>query len=211
MHGDLALSLLDHPEAHALRADAEVFPGDVRGGRDHGTRFRKRDLPLFHREEQRGHAAAFVRGPRGGLERPSAQPIASQADLPREVLPYCVGRGAWDDETVLAALRRQVREEWADDDGVIVLDPSAFPQKGPPVASDRDGRRPPRRKGKTGPRRKVPFVRVDSWARKRPADRGTRLTVRDGAKGPLQVEAVTARVRATPRRADGSVRRNGWW
>ena len=68
---------------------------------------------------------------------------------------------------------------------------------------DLDGRRPPRRKGKTGPKRKVPFVRVDSWARKLPADRWTRLTVRDGAKGPLQVEAVTARVCAKLRRRIG--------
>jgi hypothetical protein len=59
---------------------------------------------------------------------------------------------------------------------------------------DLDGRRPPRKKGKKGPKRKVPFVRVDSWARKLPAARWTQLTVRDGAKGPQQVEAVAARV-----------------
>ena len=314
MNGDLAMSLLDRPEAQALLADAEVSAGDVRGCRDHITGFLKRYLPLFYRVEQRGHAAAFVRGLLSGRERKSVEPIASQAEVPRKDLQDFVGCGGWDDEAVMAELRRHVREEWADDDGVIVLDPSAFPKKGshrggvarpwcgrlgktehcqlgvfladvsakghaprdrrldlpqewaddptrregchvpedvvsrttweiahdllgrsgPDVphgwvvgddefgrasaframlrtdgeryvldvpcnttVRDLDGRRPPRTKGKEGPKRKVPFVRVDSGARKLPADRWTRLTVRDGAKGPLEVEAVSARVSAT--------------
>ena len=36
------MSLLDKPEAQALLADAEVSPDDVRGCRDHITRFLKR-------------------------------------------------------------------------------------------------------------------------------------------------------------------------
>ena len=43
---------------------------------------------------------------------------------------------------------------------------------------DLDGRRPPRKKGCRGRKRKVPFVRVDTWARKLPADRWIRLTIR---------------------------------
>ena len=307
------MSLLDHPEAQALLADAEVSPGDVRGCRDHITRFLKRYLPSFYRREQRGHAAAFVRGLLSGLERKSVEPIAYQAGVPRKDLQYFVGCGGWDDEEVMAELRRHVREELAEEDGVIVLDPSAFPKKGahscgvarqwcgrlgkkgncqigvflayvsskghapldrrlylpkdwtadparrqachvpgdvayrktweiahdllrrsgPDVPHkwvvgddefgrasefraalrgdgdgeryvldvpcntnirDLDGRRPPRKKAHKGAKRKVPFVRVDTWARKLPADRWTRLTIRDGAKGPLDVEAVSARV-----------------
>ena len=56
--------------------------------------------------------------------------------------------------------------------------------------------KPAQRGDEAGAKRKVPFVRVDTWARKLPADRWARLTVRDGAKGPLEVEAVSARVRA---------------
>jgi SRSO17 transposase len=313
MFGDLAMSLLDHPEAQALLADAEVSPGDVRGCRDHITRFLKRYLPSFYRREQRGHAAAFVRGLLSGLERKSVEPIASQAGVPRKDLQYFVGCGGWDDDEVMAEVRRHVREELAQEDGVIVLDPSAFPKKGahscgvarqwcgrlgkkencqvgvflaytsakghapldrrlylprewvddpgrrrrchvpedvtyrktweiahdllrrsgPGVphrwvvgddefgrasefraklradgerylldvpcntnVRDLGARRPPRRRAHGGVKRAVPWVRVDSWARKLPADRWTRLTVRDGAKGPLEVEAVSARVRA---------------
>jgi SRSO17 transposase len=68
---------------------------------------------------------------------------------------------------------------------------------------DLDGRRPPRRKGRRGRKRQVPFVRVDTWAGKLPADRWTRLTIREGAKGPLEVEAVLGRVRAKLKRRIG--------
>ncbi len=314
------MSLLEHPEAQALLADADVSPADVRGCRDHITRFLKRSLPLFYREEQRGHAGAFVRGLLSGLPRKSAEPIAAQADIPRKNLEFFVGGGVWDDEQVMAELRRHVREELAEPDGVIVLDPSAFPKKGThscgvarqwcgrlgkkencqigvflayassqghalldrrlylpedwvddPVRRqechvpadvtycktweiahdllrrsgpgmphqwvvgddefgrasefraalrgdgeryvldvpcnttirDLDGRRPPRKKGCRGRKRQVPFVRVDTWARKLPADRWTRFTIRAGAKGPLAVEAVSARVCAKLKRRIG--------
>jgi SRSO17 transposase len=305
------MSLLDHPDAQALLADSEVSSEDVRGSRCHITQFLKRYLPLFYRTEQRGHAAAFVRGLLSGLPRKSAEPIANQAEIPRKDLQYFVGCGIWDDDKVMTELRRHVREELAADNGVIVLDPSAFPKKGSQSCGvtrqwcgrlgkkencqlgvflayvsdkghapwdrrlylpddwiqdnqrrakchvpqdvtyrktweiahdllrrsggevphgwvvgdeefgrasefravlrsdqeryildvpcnftirDLDGRCPPRKKGSKGPKRKPLFVRVDTWARKLPADRWTRLTVRDGAKGPLEVEAVSARV-----------------
>ena len=320
MYGDLAMSLLDEPEAQALLADADVSADDVRACRDHITRFLKRYLPLFYREEQRGHAAAFVRGLLSGLQRKSVEPIAAQAGVPRKDLQLFVGSGGWDDDKVMAELRRHVREELAEPDGVIVLDPSAFPKRGghscgvarqwcgrlgkkencqigvflaytstkghapldrwlylprqwvdDPVrrqechvpegvtyrktweiahdllgrsgreiphkwvvgddefgrasefraalrgdgeryvldvpcntnVRDLDGRRPPRKKAHKGAKRKVPFVRVDTWARKQPADRWTRLTIRDGAKGPLEVEAVSARVCARQSRRIG--------
>jgi SRSO17 transposase len=306
------MSLLDRPEAQALLADAEVSATDVRGCRDHIARFLKRYLPLFYRQEQREHAGAFVRGLLSGLLRKSVEPIAAQAGVPRKNLQLFVGCGVWDDETVMAELRRHVREELAEPDGVIVIDPSAFPKKGShscgvarqwcgrlgkkencqlgvflayvsskghapldrrlylpkdwvndPVRRaechvpadltydllrrsrpdlphkwvvgddefgrasefraalradgerymldvpcntnirDLDGRRPPRKKGCKGCKRKVPFVRVDTWARKLPADRWTRLTIRAGDKGPLEVEAVSARVCAKLKRRIG--------
>jgi SRSO17 transposase len=314
------MSLTDHPEAQALLADADVSPKDVRGCRDHITRLLRRYLPLFYREEQRGHAGAFVRGLLSGLPRKSVEPIAAQAGIPRKNLELFVGSGAWDDESVMAELRQHVREELAEDDGVIVLDPSAFPKKGThscgvarqwcgrlgkkencqlgvflAYASSRghalidrrlylprdwvgdparraechvpadltyrktweiahdllcrsgpglphrwvvgddefgrasefraalrrdgeryvldvpcntnirdlDGRRPPRKRAHRGAKRQVPFVRVDRWAGRLPADRWTRLTIRAGAKGPLEVEAVSARVRARMSRRIG--------
>lgn len=307
------MSLLDHPEAQALLADAEVSADDVQGCGDHLQGFLRRYLPLFARQEQRGHADAFVRGLLSGLRRKSIEPIAAQAGIARKNLQYFVGAGAWDDEAVGAELRRHVVEELGDPRGIIILDPSAFPKKGrdscgvgrqwcgrlgkkencqigvflayvsarghapleaqlylpkdwaddperraathvpegvtyrstwqiaqallrrcgPQVphawvvgddefgrasqfraqlradgerylldvpcnttVRDLERRRPPRRRGCRSPRRAVPFVRVDAWAAALPADRWRRLTIRDGAKGPIEVEVATSRVRA---------------
>jgi SRSO17 transposase len=307
------MSLLDHPDAQALLADAVVSADDVRGCSAHLNRFLSRYLPKFLREEHRGHAAIYVRGLLSGLQRKSIEPIANQADVPRKDLQLFAGSGAWDDEEVMAELRRHVRQELADDDAVIVLDPSSFPKKGThscgvarqwcgrlgkkdncqigvflayvsdkghapldrrlylpedwvddPIrrkechvpadvtyrktweiahdllkrsssglphrwvvgddefgrasefraalreekrryvldvpcntnVRDLDGHCPPRKDGHKGPKRKPPFVRADSWARALPEGRWTRLTVCPGSKGPLEVEAVAARVRA---------------
>jgi SRSO17 transposase len=307
------MSLLDHPDAQLLLADAEVSADDVRGCSAHLNTFMSRYLPMFYREEQRGHAATYVRGLLSGLQRKSIEPIANQATVPRKDLQLFVGCGAWDDEKVMTEVRQHVRQELADDGAVIVLDPSAFPKKGThscgvarqwcgrlgkkencqigvflayvsdkgrapldrrlylpkdwvddparreechvpkdvtyrktweiahdllkrstsdlphrwvvgddefgrasefraalrtekrqyvldvpcnTTVRDLDGCCPPRKDGHKGPKRKAPFVRVDSWARALPEDRWTRLTIRAGSKGPLEVEAVAARVRA---------------
>jgi SRSO17 transposase len=313
------MSLLEHPQAIALLADAVVSTDAVRSCRDHLARFLRRYLPKFHRQEQRGHAGAYVRGLLSGLQRKSIEPIAGQAGIPRKNLQMFVGQGAWDDEEVTSELRRDVVEELAEPDGVIVLDGSGFPKKGThscgvarqwcgrlgkkdncqigvflayvgskghaPLdrrlylpkdwANDPDRREaayvpedvvyrkvweiaddllkkvgpgvphgwvvgddelgrasdfrarlrlrgeryvldvpcnttirdldasPPPRSGRHGRSRKVPFQRVDSWVAKLPSDGWTKLEIRDGAKGPIVVEAVTARVQAKLGRKNG--------
>lgn len=318
------MSLLDHPDAQVLLADAEVSADDVNECSAHLNRFLSRYLPLFYREEQRGHATTYVRGLLSGLQRKSIEPIANQAGIHRKDLQYFVGCGAWDDEETMAEMRQQVREELSDDDAVIVLDPSSFPKKGShscgvdrqwcgrlgkkdncqigvflsyvsakghaPLGRrlylpkgwaddpdrrkrchvpadvtyrktweiahdllrggasdlphrwivgddefgrasefraalrsegqhymldvpcntnirDLDGYCPPRKDGRRGPKRKPPFVRVDSWARALPKERWTRLTIRAGSKGPLEVEAVDARVCAKQSRRIGAEER----
>jgi SRSO17 transposase len=55
-----------------------------------------------------------------------------------------------------------------------------------------------------GPRRKSPFVRVDKLCAALPEEAWTKIEVRDGAKGPLVIEAVKYRVRArTERKGTG--------
>ena len=68
---------------------------------------------------------------------------------------------------------------------------------------DRQCRRPPRRRAGRGRKREVPFGRVDAWAARQPDAWWTRLTVRDGERGPLWVDAMTVRVRTKAERRVG--------
>ena len=124
------MSLLDHPEAQAILANAVVTPDAVRGRADRLTSFLQRYLPRFYRVEQRATAALVIRGRLGGLERKTSEPIAIEAGLPRKPVQFFVGSGKWDDEAVMAELRREVRETLGDDQAILVLDPSGFPKSG---------------------------------------------------------------------------------
>src|SRR5947209_12204473 len=124
------MDILDHPDAQALLADAELSAAAVRSCADRLTAFAQRYLPRFHRQEQRGHALTVLRGKLTGLRRKTTEPIATQAGQKRRPLQLFVGAGGWDDRAVLDELRRHVAEELADADGVFVLDPSPFPKKG---------------------------------------------------------------------------------
>jgi SRSO17 transposase len=124
------MSLLEHPTAQALLADAEVSPAAVAGCRYRLESFLQRYLPRFYRVEQQELARVVLQGKLSNLQRKTAEPIAYQAGRPRKPVQHFVGAGCWDDERVLAELRRHVAEEMADPDAVLVLDPSAFPKWG---------------------------------------------------------------------------------
>ena len=53
---------------------------------------------------------------------------------------------------------------------------------------------PPRRRHRRGAGPKTPFRRADEWAKRQPAKRWQKFTVRSGEKGPIEVEALVARV-----------------
>ena len=123
-------SLLEHPEAQALLADAELSADQVSGCCDRLTLFLQRYLPHFYRAEQRELATLVIQGRLSGLQRKSCEPIANQAGRPRKPVQHFVGGGKWDDDAVLGELRRHVKEALADPTAVLVLDPSSFPKKG---------------------------------------------------------------------------------
>ena len=124
------MSLLEHPDAQALPAEAVVTPDEVRGCQDRITTFLRRYLPRFYRAEQRTHADLVIRGLLSGLQRKTCEPIAVEAGVHRKPVQNFVGAGGWDDEAVMAELRRDVREELGDDQAILVLDPSGFPKSG---------------------------------------------------------------------------------
>src|SRR5215210_5625193 len=99
------MSLLDHPEARALLADAAVTPDQVRGCRDRLTAFLQRYLPCFYRIEQRTNATLVIHGLLSGLERKTCEPIAVEAGVHRKPVQNFVGSGGWDGDPVMAELR----------------------------------------------------------------------------------------------------------
>jgi SRSO17 transposase len=320
LHGVYEMSLLEHPEAQALLDDATVSADTVRSCTDRLTGFLQRYLPRFYRSEQRANAVTVIRGLLSGLERKTCEPIAIEAGLARKPIQFFVGAGKWDDEDVMAEVRAHVREELAEPEGVVVIDPSGFPKKGtescgvdrqwcgrlgkvdncqigvflayaaeagyapldrqlylpedwandearrekchvPPevkfqetwrialdlldrslpglehgwivgddelgraaefraalrrrseryvldvpcntTVRDLEQRRPPRKKAGVGRRREVPFRRADVWAARQPESRWERVSVRDGEKGPLEVDAMIVSVRTKEDRRIG--------
>lgn len=314
------MSLLEHPEAQALLNDATVSPDTVRDCTDRLAGFLRRYLPKFYRIEQRANATTVIRGLLSGMERKTCEPIAIEAGLARKPIQFFVGSGKWDDEAVMAELRVHVREDLAEPQGVVVIDPSGYPKKGTEscgvdrqwcgrlgkvdncqigvflayaakagyapldrrlylpegwaddqarrekchvpeevkfqetwrialdlldrslpglphgwivgddelgraaefraalrrraeryvldvpcntTVRDLDRRRPPRKKAGVGRRREVPFVRADAWAARQPESCWERITVRDGEKGPLEVDAMSVRVRTKQDRRVG--------
>src|ERR1700730_8165714 len=124
------MSLLEHPKARALLADAEISAAEVRSCQGRLQRFLTRYLPRFYRQEQRELAAVVIQGKLSSLERKTSEPIAYLADRERKPVQHFVGAGLWDDEGVMAELRRHVGEAMADPDAVLIVDPSGFPKKG---------------------------------------------------------------------------------
>src|SRR4051812_32356766 len=124
------MSLLDHPDARMLLADAVLTPEDVRGCEGRLAAFLERYLPRFRRAEQRQNATLVVRGLLSGPGRKTCEPIAVEAGVHRKPIQFLVGAGKWDDEAVMAEVRRHVTEELADDQAVLIVDASTFPKSG---------------------------------------------------------------------------------
>jgi SRSO17 transposase len=124
------MSLLECEEARVLLEDAVLNASTVRGCRGRLTRFLQRYLPLFYRTEQRKHAKLVIEGKLSHLDRKTSEPIAHRAGVERKPVQQFVGAGKWDDEAVMAELRRHVAEEFDDPDATLVLDGSSFPKKG---------------------------------------------------------------------------------
>jgi SRSO17 transposase len=127
---ETGMSLLEHPQAQSLLAEAQVAVGQVQGCRRRLGSFLERYMPLFYRKEQGHNAQIVVEGLLSGLERKTAEPIAREHGVPRKPIQFFVGSGKWEDEAVMAELRRHVIETLGDPQGVLVFDPSAFPKKG---------------------------------------------------------------------------------
>jgi len=124
------MTILEHPKAQALLNDAVLTVEQVEQISKRIEPFLQRYLPLFQRSEQRSNAQHLLEGKLTSLSRKTAEPIAHHLGVRREVLQDFLGVSPWDDQLVLAELRKHVAEVWNDPDAVLTGDGSAFPKKG---------------------------------------------------------------------------------
>jgi SRSO17 transposase len=84
----------------------------------------------FCRQEPAQHAQTYVYGLLSDLERKNVESIAYRFGQDRLPLQRFVGWAEWDDALLRQELTRQVAQHLGQPDGVLVLDPSAFPKSG---------------------------------------------------------------------------------
>jgi SRSO17 transposase len=124
------MSLLTHPSAKALLDEAVITADQLQTLARRLQPFLQRYLPLFQRDEQRQHATHILQGKLSSVSRKTCEPIAQLFHVRREILQDFVGVSPWDDRLILDALRQHLSTVWADPQGVLIGDGSAFAKKG---------------------------------------------------------------------------------
>ena len=109
------MTILEHPEAQALLADAVLCPEQIEELSSRLQPFRERSLPLFRRAEQRSHARFLLLGKISSVSRKTAdEPIAPFFAINREPLQDFLGVSPWQDRCLLDAVRQHVAEPASD-------------------------------------------------------------------------------------------------
>jgi SRSO17 transposase len=113
-----------------LRKDAEVHPAVFREVFPRLERFVEPFAESLKRKEQEKHLHQYVSGLLSDVETKNAESIAYYYDEERQGLQKFIGQVAWDHQPLVHELARQVGTELGEADGVLVIDPSAFPKSG---------------------------------------------------------------------------------
>jgi SRSO17 transposase len=113
-----------------LLADAEVDPRITRAVLPRLERFLDPFVELLRRSEQGQHARVYVAGLLSSLEYKNVESIAYLHDQEREPLQQFIGQSPWDHHPWFTELATQVGQQLGTPDGILIIDPSAFPKKG---------------------------------------------------------------------------------
>jgi SRSO17 transposase len=113
-----------------MLADCEVKPVVFQGITNRLEQFAEPFVACLRRPEQQRHTRSYLRGLLSDIERKNAEAIAYRHDEERQGLQTFVGTASWDHAPLLRELARQIGETLGEPDGVLALDPSAFPKKG---------------------------------------------------------------------------------
>jgi SRSO17 transposase len=113
-----------------LLDDAVVDPAVLRGMLPRLERFLDPFVASLETAERRRHAQQYVGGLVSDLRRKNVEGVAYLHDQERQGLQKFIGQNPWEERPLITELARQVGVELGQADGVLVLDPSAFPKKG---------------------------------------------------------------------------------
>jgi hypothetical protein len=114
----------------AMLAECEVAPQVFRGALERLAKFVEPFAELLTQPAQRQHTAEYISGLVSDLKRKNVESIAYRHDQDRRNLQHFIGCAEWEHQPLMMELAKQVGEELGEDDGVIVIDPSAFPKQG---------------------------------------------------------------------------------
>lgn len=113
-----------------LLDDAVVHPDQLQGMLARLEAFVEPFAACLVRSKQRALAQQYVAGLVSEVERKNVESIAYHHDQDRQMLQKFVGQYTWDHKPLVDELVRQVGAKLGRPDGVLVIDPSAFPKKG---------------------------------------------------------------------------------
>jgi len=113
-----------------MLAECEVRPDFVRSVQPQLAGFLDPFVACLQVEAQRLHTLEFCQGLLSSMKRKNVESIAYQHDQDRRNLQHFIGQAAWDHQPMVTELCRQVGQELGEPDGVLVIDPSAFPKQG---------------------------------------------------------------------------------
>jgi SRSO17 transposase len=112
-----------------LLDDCETVPEDLMECLERLRDFSRPYLELLDQRLHQ-HGEDFLRGLLSDMERKSTEPIAESVGKDRFPLQHFIGRSPWDYRPLLDELCGQVAQELGEPNGILVIDPSAFPKKG---------------------------------------------------------------------------------
>src|SRR5947209_10232577 len=113
-----------------LLNDAEVRPSVLQGVLPRLESFLEPFVAALQTPEQQTNAQHYVQGLLSDLDSKDTESIAYLHDRERQGLQKFMGQAEWNHRPLVSELARQIGAELAEDDGVLVFDPSAFPKKG---------------------------------------------------------------------------------
>jgi SRSO17 transposase len=114
----------------AMMAECEVDPALFRGMLQRLEEFVIPFADQLATPEQRRYLEDYVAGLCSSVERKTSETIAYFHKQDRQPLQRFIGWAVWDHQPLLGLLGRQVGEVLGEQDGVLVIDPSAFAKKG---------------------------------------------------------------------------------